>query len=429
MAAELRPGEVVAGRYRIIRPIGAGGMGAVYEAEQLTLGRTVALKVLFDDDDRALARFEQEARSLARISHPNVVGVYEFHRADADRALLVMELLDGEPLSAVLRREGRFEPARAAAIAEAVLSGLEATHERGIVHRDLKPSNIILTRDGGLKIVDFGIAKVLDSPNLHTTLGSVVGTPSYLSPEQLRGEPPDGRTDLHALGVCLYELLVGKKPWRARAAMDLAAEILRDSPPSVRTVRPDVPRQLSDVIDCALAKERGARFANAKEMKRALRSNEAIVLDVPTATSPQPSPRPPWLIIVVSTGLFFAVLGLVVAMATTGKLTKRPTAGPAGPRVYGPVELANLQGTMPLDGEEIHGVDCDCLPVEVVTGKVTQARALECPRCAGVAVDGSWRCSGADESGRAHEGRYFCGLYTMGPRVPSAGTKGPAQLK
>jgi eukaryotic-like serine/threonine-protein kinase len=475
----MQAGDVVADRYRIIRPIGAGGMGAVYEAEQLTLGRHVALKVLFDDDERALARFEQEARALARVSHPNVVGVIEFHRAGAagGEALLVLELLDGEPLSATLKREGRLDPERVRVIGEAVLRGLEATHERGIIHRDLKPANIFLTRDGGVKIVDFGVAKVLDSPNLETTLGSIVGTPSYLAPEQLRGQPPDARTDLHALGVCLYEMLVGQKPWRTRLPAEIAVEILREKPPFVRVARPDTPRELAYAIDCALAKEPSDRYPSAANMRRALaRSNDGAVDPSTKLAREAPPPRPPWTLIAVSAGLFTTVVALFIAMAVTGKLARRAPSAPSGtaddlPRtattnptpltnptvtavvtasasapmpmpmpmatkpaasgaeIFPPVkhftmaEVVGGIGRSPLAGDDFVGEHCYCLPKDDIAAQRATTN-LQCARCANVSVNAkTGACRGVDETGLAREGRYICGSHPP-PRLRNSDDRG-----
>ena len=301
----LRPGDEIAGRYRIVRPIGAGGMGAVYEAEQIALARKVALKLVLDEDPRALARFEQEGRALARIDHPNVVRVIDYVAAgETNRAVLVMDLLQGESLLARIRRQGRLSIADTITIASSVLEGLAAIHASGIVHRDLKPSNVFLTKDGA-KIVDFGIVKVHGGPHL-TTVAGVIGTPSYIAPEQLQGEPADARTDLHAVGVCMYEMLTGERMWKARAGAELAAEIIRDEPMPLHEKRPDVPRSLAEVIHRALAKRPTDRFSDASSMLLALRrplvadtivSGRPVTLplaDAPItgATPSMPSPAP-----------------------------------------------------------------------------------------------------------------------------------------
>jgi serine/threonine-protein kinase len=267
----LAAGTTLAGRYRVIRPIGAGGMGEVYEAEQISLGRKVALKVLFDDEEKALARFDHEARAMAKLAHPNVVSVIDFHR-DAERPLLVMELLEGSSLQGVLRSDGTLSPARSIRIALEMLEGLMTAHRAGIVHRDVKPSNVFLWRDprGGetVKLLDFGLAKAEGGPR--TTAGVVVGTASYLAPEQLLGDAPDPRVDLRAVGLCLYEMLAGRRPWRSTGRYELASEIVSNEPLTFAELGAPIDRALAAVVERSVLRDKAARFQDAASMIAAL---------------------------------------------------------------------------------------------------------------------------------------------------------------
>jgi eukaryotic-like serine/threonine-protein kinase len=275
-------------------------MGVVYEAEQLDLRRRVAVKVLHEVEPRAVERFMQEALATANLASPNVVTVLEFSPGGGgEPPFLVMELLSGEVLFSLLKRAGALPVARAVGIAAQVLAGLGAAHRAGIVHRDIKPSNVFLvpTVAGGdlVKVLDFGIAKVLDGEGMLTTTGSLLGTPAYFAPEQLRHEPADARTDLHAVGACLYEMLAAHRPWRATGPA-LTAEILRDLP--IPLSRADVPPGLVAVIERALAKDRAQRFASAEEMIDALRpwmnATDETRRGVPQApVERQPSQSPP----------------------------------------------------------------------------------------------------------------------------------------
>ncbi len=268
-------GQVLGGRYRLLRPIGAGGMGAVFEAEQLDLRRRVALKVLGDVGPEAVARLRQEAMTAGALQSPHVVAIFDFQ--DGDPPFLVMELLTGEPLSALLRSGVPLEPARAARIAVQMLAGLDAAHAVGITHRDVKPSNVWITRAGTgeehVKLLDFGIAKVHDAPaGVRTATGHVLGTPLYMAPEQLRGERADARSDIHAVGVVLFEMLTGRRPF-GTTSQGLLTEVLAHVPPPVRQLAPATPQAMSDAVARALSKDPAARFGRASEMAQALQSS------------------------------------------------------------------------------------------------------------------------------------------------------------
>jgi serine/threonine-protein kinase len=276
-------GRLIAGRYRVQSVIATGGMGVVYDAMQVALGRRVAIKCLhprYDADPTALARFQNEAVVSGSFGHPNIVEVFDLGTLDDTRApFLVMERLEGQTLGQRLAREKRLSVSLTVSIARQVLSALAATHARGILHRDLKPDNLFLVRalDGHehIKVLDFGLSKAMAGSGSAriTRSGVVMGTPSYMPFEQATGEPDlDGRTDLYALGVILYECLTGRVPYTARTPAALVLEFKRVRPPTPRLVRPEVPAALDAVVMRAIARERHDRFADAVEMQRALAS-------------------------------------------------------------------------------------------------------------------------------------------------------------
>ena len=268
------------GRYEILAPIGSGGMGEVYRARDSHLERDVAVKVLpasAVDDPESRARFEREARAVAALPHPNIVAIHDVGH-EGDLGYAVLELLEGETLRERLLR-GALPWRSALEIAVPVAEGLAAAHARGIVHRDLKPENIFLTRDGRTKILDFGIARKL-TPELSgdtsaatmgaTRPGVVLGTLSYLSPEQARGEPVDGRSDIFAFGSVFYEMLTGNRAFSAPTSSDTMVAILRDAPPEPAGLGTAFPRELWDVTRRCLEKSTDRRFQSANDLAFAL---------------------------------------------------------------------------------------------------------------------------------------------------------------
>jgi serine/threonine-protein kinase len=269
----LRAGDLVDGRYRIERPLSEGGMGAVYVAEHTFLRKQVALKVLHATaaaDHEARARFEREARAASRIEHANVVRVTDFGVTDG-APYLVMELVAGHSLAVELERLGRLPTERARRIAADVLRGLEAAHARGVLHRDLKPENVIIAGES-IKLVDFGIAQLrTDSDGRMTSTGTVMGTPLYMAPEQVRGQGDlDERVDVYAVGVMLYEMLAGRPPHQGATFGAIAHEILSGRAPALATVAPHVGAALDALVMKALAADRAARFASARELREAI---------------------------------------------------------------------------------------------------------------------------------------------------------------
>jgi serine/threonine-protein kinase len=284
-------GRLVGGRYRLVSLIGAGGMGAVYRAVHTNMGKDFAVKVLRPELSRteeAARRFEREAEAASRLAHPGCVRVTDFGRDDG-ALFLVMEHLDGRSLAAVLGETPRLHPARAVHIAAQILDAVGHAHAQGVVHRDLKPENVMLARvdddPDHVTICDFGLARVAapgDGSGI-TDAGALFGTPEYLSPEQALGEPADGRADLYAIGVMLFEMLAGRRPFVGATRSELLAAHLTREPPSLREVTGDgsIPAELDQVTAIALRKRKSERWAMAQDFRAAL-----IGAPVPAAEAP-----------------------------------------------------------------------------------------------------------------------------------------------
>jgi serine/threonine-protein kinase len=290
-------GRVIADRYLVLAPLGEGGMGRVYLGEHVKMNRQCAIKVMnpsLVNDTESLQRFAREASNAARILHPNVAAVFDYGEMDKI-VYLVMEFVDGEPLSAIIAREGALEPRRAIEIARQIADGLQAAHELGIVHRDLKPDNVIVarTRSGKEvpKVVDFGIAKALsESPqDALTRSGLVIGTPEYMSPEQLLGDPVDARADIYSLGCIVYQMLTGTAAFAGDTREQMIRRRLHEAPPHVRDVEPTLPGRLDTLIVHMLARSPEDRLASAAEVRDQL--DPALALggwDPRVITAPQP---------------------------------------------------------------------------------------------------------------------------------------------
>jgi len=265
-------GQVVADRYHIVKKLGEGGMGQVYLGEHVKMGRRSAIKVMNPSmvhDPDAVARFNREASNASRITHPNVCAIYDFGETPDGLIYLAMEFIEGEPLTDLLEREGALPVPRATDIFHQTAEALQAAHDLGIVHRDLKPDNIMLTRRkrGGdtVKVVDFGIAKAVggDQPGQKVTkTGLVVGTPEFMSPEQLSGDKLDGRSDLYSLALVFYRMLIGKLPFEATSVQETMIKRLTDEPTKLAAARPDLafPAGLQPVLDTALARTPMERY-------------------------------------------------------------------------------------------------------------------------------------------------------------------------
>ncbi len=279
-----RIGRVVAGKYKLLRLLGAGGMGAVYEAENTWTHRRVAIKVLrasLTRDVDTVSRFLQEARAASAVRHPHIVDVLDMGREESDDGALyiVQALLEGVDLRARMRAGGRIAPDEVVATMAPILEALAVAHAAGIVHRDVKPENIFLAdRAHGAPVptlIDFGVSKVLrpDASEVspHTREGAPMGTLAYMSPEQARGDVTlDGRTDVWSVGVVMYEMLCGRSPFDGATYGLRIVQIITEDAPRIETLAPDVPRALADVVHRALRRDRALRFADAAAFRRAL---------------------------------------------------------------------------------------------------------------------------------------------------------------
>jgi serine/threonine protein kinase len=288
--SRLSVGSILDDRYRIERVIGRGGMGAVYEAVRLDLGRRVAIKVLAAPAD-TLEATEREARAAAQLAHPHIVQVFDVSRGEAGGPpYFVMELLAGEPLAERIARDGYLEPGTAALVLVQVLSALGAAHGSGILHRDVKPANVFLTSTAAgfdfVKLLDFGVACIgPQSSSAARRYVEPVGTPAYMAPEQIRGAAVDERTDVWAAGVCLYEMLTGTAPFEAENVASLLVKICEGPPVPIETRMPEIDPGLAAIVRRALSHDPAARFRSAAEMRSAL-ARYATASAVPSRESP-----------------------------------------------------------------------------------------------------------------------------------------------
>ncbi|MGE5728525.1 MAG: protein kinase domain-containing protein, partial [Gemmatimonas sp.] len=273
-------GSILADRYHVIRRIGEGGMGQVYLAEHVKMRRKSAVKVLHQGmvhDPDAISRFNREASNASQIQHPNVAAIYDFGETPEGLIYLAMEFVDGEPLTKIIERHGALTAARAADIGEQVASALEAAHDMGIIHRDLKPDNIMITRgragEDVAKVVDFGIAKAMEADDQKVTkTGLAIGTPEYMSPEQLGGDVLDSRTDIYSLGLVTFNMLTGKLPFPSVVSREALIMRLTEKPRTLAEIRNDVkwPPELQTVMDKALANHPADRYQHVSQFGREL---------------------------------------------------------------------------------------------------------------------------------------------------------------
>jgi len=259
------------GNCRIVEEIASGGMAVVYRAVQEPLGRTVAIKALKTSaaaEENVVTRFEREAKSLANLQHENIIHVYDFHH-ERGAMFIVMEYVQGIDLYDLLEKCGRVPYDVAAILAMQVARALDYVHYRGIVHRDIKPANIMIARTGGVKVMDFGIARDTSFGDL-TEAGTGIGTPAYMSPEQVLGDKLDARSDIFSLGVVLYQMVTGKKPFVEDEKKSAMHKIRLEKHESARSVNPEIPRELNNVIDRCLEKQPRDRWRSAQHMVMAL---------------------------------------------------------------------------------------------------------------------------------------------------------------
>jgi serine/threonine-protein kinase len=298
--ADLRPGAKIAERYVLESVIARGGMGAVFKAIDERIGRTVAIKVLLDElagDATSIARFEREATATARLSHPGIVQMFDFGKSDGV-SYIVMEYVVGRTLATELEQRGRIAPVRACELIEQALAGLSAAHEAGIVHRDIKPGNIMIVPTGSgasarevVKVLDFGIAQLKDSKPYTrlTKLGAVLGTPTFMSPEQARGEPSDPRTDVYATGIVLWCCLTGQRPFHGADVGATLKRVLGEMPPRADHVDPSIPAPIAEAVQRAVEKRADARWPTALAFAGALAEARAEAAAAPSERPSAPS--------------------------------------------------------------------------------------------------------------------------------------------
>ncbi|MDQ4024050.1 MAG: protein kinase [Actinomycetota bacterium] len=362
----------VAGRYVLEDLVARGGMGSVYRARDEVLARHVAVKILhphLSRDDDFLARFRREAVAAAGLSHPSIVAIYDTGSDAADdgsqRHYIVMEHCAGGTLTQALAAQGAFSPDRAAHVGAAICSALDFAHRAGVVHRDVKPDNVLFSDDATLKVADFGIAKAAYASGDITTTGSILGTVTYISPEQADGREPDARSDVYSVGVVLYELLTGRPPFRGETDVATAMMHLRAAPTPVRALKPHVPRQLEAIVTKALAKDPADRWTSAAEFCSALEhggsSAGTLVMSRP---APVPDPLPAadatpgdtrWVGPVLGLIAFAILLAFVIPRVVEDDPAGRsgrsggPGAAPGGARI----EVVDVESFDPDgDGEE-----------------------------------------------------------------------------
>ncbi|MEO8705469.1 MAG: protein kinase [Kofleriaceae bacterium] len=339
-------GFVLADKYRIVRQIGRGGMGVVYEAQHIQLGKRVAIKLMlekYQDDTEAIARFQREAVAASRIGNPHIIDVSDVGVGHDGRSFVVMELLNGLPLSQVREMTGPMPPWRAVSIMRQVLRAVGAAHAKGIIHRDLKPDNIFLIGQDDqhdfVKLLDFGISKVLDLDEqiaftklTHT--GVVMGTPLYMAPEQAQGLPVGAGADIYACGAILYELLSGRPPFEGQTYAVLVAKLLTAEPDHLASLRPGLPLALVNAVHRALAKEPQDRFATAELFAASLPGERtpsqielAGTLDSGLAIARMPKPagsKKQWFAIGGALLVGVATAGVLIATQTGTKAPQKP---------------------------------------------------------------------------------------------------------
>src|SRR4051812_41152009 len=386
--------RVLNDRYELRQHAARGGMADVYHGWDQRLRREVAIKVLRPElsaDDDYVDRFRDEARTAARLTHPNIVSVYDTGSDQGD-AYMVMEWVDGPTLAQVIREDGPLAVARACEIGADIAAGLQYAHQHNVTNRDVKPSNVLISQTGHAKVTDFGIAKVPEKSTVETQTGVVLGTPAYLSPEQLTGRPADARSDVYGLGAVLYEMVTARKPFIGDTPAEVAGNVLHSRPPRPSSINPDVPESFEGILRKALARDPNDRYQTADALRTDLlaflqggsalidstvaMAAEADATQALTTAAPLPASAPPpkprrrteaWLIGFI---LGLAVLAVIVALlannnggggdkntttvpptagtsTTGGTTTRRTTPPPSPPVTEAPTEPPTEAPTTP----------------------------------------------------------------------------------
>lgn len=407
---DTQPGALFDGRYRIQRRLGKGGMARVYLAEDESLDRQVAIKILADrhsDDPHFVERFQREARAAARLNHPNLVQIYDQAQVDGT-SYIVMEYVEGETLKDLIRRDAPLDPRQAIGIALQVLAALRVAHQAGIVHRDIKPQNILVQPDGRVKVADFGIARAEGGSDM-TEAGSIVGTAQYLAPEQAQGLPLGPPADLYSMGIVLYEMLTGRVPFEGDSAVTIAMKHVQEPPEQLTDRNPLVPPNLEAVVMRALAKNPAQRYQSAEEMGVDLDrvrqglpvSEETMVIGAETVAhapritetmiQPRTAPLPPgrdnrrlWGVLAVIGVIALAVVIGVAVWASTRSDTPAPTTATTAAQV----EVPDLVG---LDREgaiaALEQLDLEPLIVETESDEAPEGAVLAQRPPAGTLVE------------------------------------------
>lgn len=407
---DTQPGALFDGRYRIQRRLGKGGMARVYLAEDESLDRQVAIKILADrhsDDPHFVERFQREARAAARLNHPNLVQIYDQAQVDGT-SYIVMEYVEGETLKDLIRREAPLDPRQAIGIAMQVLAALRVAHQAGIVHRDIKPQNILVQPDGRVKVADFGIARAEGGSDM-TEAGSIVGTAQYLAPEQAQGLPLGPPADLYSMGIVLYEMLSGRVPFEGDSAVTIAMKHVQEPPEQLTDRNPLVPPGLEAVVMRALAKNPAQRYQTAEEMGVDLDrvrqglpvSEETLVIGAETVAhapritetmiQPRTAPPPPagrdnrrlWgVLAVIGVVALAIVIGVAVWASTRG--TEPP---PTTATTVAQVEVPDLVG---LDREgaiaALERLELEALVIETESDEAPEGAVLAQRPSAGTLV-------------------------------------------